>query len=213
MIALSCLLNVTAQESAEKRVKLSGQAMLSSATNSNLTGGFFSLAPGARGQATASYSGFAFTAMRNSDLKDPASAANLTVLVPAYTQRLGTCAITFSAETYFFDQRSDLDVIVPGLTLSRKGAVDVELLVLYGSFYEGGNIFTQRLAISKEYADYTFKLTGWNVNWGTHRMALAVEFSKRLTDRFRFAVMGNLNHIYDTDTTQKFGVVRIGYSF
>jgi hypothetical protein len=44
-------------------------------------------------------------------------------------------------------------------------------------------------------------------------MAFAAEISTKLTDRFRLTVIGNLNHIYDTDTTQKFGVVRVGYSF
>ena len=207
------MMSVTAQESTGERVKMSGQVMLSSATNSNLTGGYFSLAPGVRGQATASYRGFAFTTIRNSDLKDPSSAANLIVLVPAYTQTFGTFAMTFSSEAYFFDQRHDLDVIVPGLTLSNKGVVNLELLVLYGAFYEGGYIFTQRLAISKDYAGYTFKLTGWNVDWGTHRMAGAAEVSTKLSDRFRLTIMGNLNHNFDMDATQKFGVVRIGYSF
>jgi hypothetical protein len=187
--------------------------MLSSATNSNLTGGYFSLAPGMRGQVTAAYCGFAFTAMRNSDLKDPASAANLTVLIPAYTKTFGAFAMTVSAETYFFDQRRDLDLIAPALTFVKKGAVNMELLVLYGASFEGNDVFSQRFAISKEYAGYTFKLTGWNVDWVTHRQALAAEVSTKLTDRFRFTVIGNLHHNYDLDVTQKFGVVRIGYSF
>jgi len=208
-----CLMNITAQNSARERVKMSGQVMLSSATNSNLTGGYFSLAPGARGQATASYRGFAFTAMRNSDLRSPESLANLIAFVPAYTRTFGTFAMTLSAETYLFDQRSDLDLIVSGLSLSKKGAVDVEGLVLYGRCFEGEEIFIQRLAISKEYAGYIFKLSGWNTNWFTHRVAGAAEISTKLTDRFRLTVIGNLNYIYDTDITQKFGVVRIGYSF
>ena len=209
MIVPFCLASVSAQDS----VRISGQVMLSSATNSNLTGGFFSLAPGARGQATALYHGFAFTAIRNSDLQSPASAANLTVLVPAYTRTFRTFAISLSAETYFFDQRRDLDLIAPGLTLSKKGAVNIEILVLYGARFSGENLFSQRLAISKDYAGYTFKLTGWNVNWDTHRIALAAEFSKKLSERFRLTVIGNINHIFDHDTTQQFGVVRIGYSF
>ena len=213
LIASSFLLNITAQDSVRECVKLSGQVMLSSATNSNLTGGFFSLAPSARGQATASYRGFTFTAMRNSDLQTPASLANLNAFVPAYTRTFGSFAITLSAETYLFDQRHDLDLMVAGLALSKKGAVVVEALVLYGGCFEGESIFIQRLAISKEYAGYTFKLTGWNVNWFTHRMAFAAEFSTKLSDRFRLTVIGNLNHIYDDDKTQKFGVVRIGYSF
>ena len=208
-----CLMNITAQNSARERVKMSGQVMLSSATNSNLTGGYFSLSPGARGQVTASYRGFAFTAMRNSDLQSPESLANIIAFVPAYTRTFGTFAMTLSAETYLFDRRSDLDLIVSGLTLSKKGVVDVEGLVLYGACFEGEEIFIQRLAISKEYAGYTFKLSGWNTNWFTHRVAGAAEISTKLTDRFRLTVIGNLNYIYDTDITQKFGVVRIGYSF
>jgi hypothetical protein len=97
--------------------------------------------------------------------------------------------------------------------MSLKGAVNVELALLYAFITQGPNLFTQRLAISKDFAGYTFKLTGWNVDWGTHRTACAAEFSTRLTDRFRLTVIGNLNHNIDNDATQKFGVVRIGYSF
>jgi len=200
-------------QSQKERVKMSGQVMLMSATNSNLTGGYYSLSPAARGQVTASYRGFMLTAMRNSDLLNSASPANLTVLAPAYTRTFRAYAITLSAETYLFDQRRDLDLIAPALALARKGAVNVEILVLYGVSFEGEDAFSQRLAISKDYAGYTFKLTGWNVYWVTHRMAFAAEISTKLTDRFRVTVIGNLNHIFDTDTTQKFGVVRIGYSF
>jgi len=204
------------QENAQlqtERVKMSGQIMLSSATNSNLTGGYFSLNPGVKGQISASYRGFTLTAIRNSDLLDLKTPANLTAFVPAYTRTFGDFAMTLSAETYFFDQRRDLDLIAPGLTVGRKGVVNVEALVLYGASFEGNNLFSGRLAISKDYAGYTFKLTGWNVNWGTHRIAFAAEISTKLFDRFRLTVIGNLNHIYDSDTTQKFGVVRIGYSF
>ena len=208
-IVSSSLMSVTAQD----KVKMSGQVMLLSATNSNLTGGYYSLTPGIRGQVTASYRGFAFTAMRNSDLQNSTSLANINVFVSAYTRMFGTYAVTLSAETYLFDHRSDLDLIAPGLTLSKKGVVDVEILALYGACFEGGDVLSQRLSISKEYAGYTFKLTGWNVEWITHRMAFAAEISTKLTDRFRLSVSGNLNHIVDTDTTQKFGVVRIGYSF
>jgi len=196
-----------------ERVKMSGQIMLSSATNSNLTGGYFSLNPGVKGQITASYREFSLTAVRNSDLLNPATPANLTAFVPAYTRTFGDFAMTLSAETYIFDQRRDLNLIAPGIALSRKGIVNVEVLVLYGASFEGDNLFSQRLAVSKDYAGYTFKLAGWNVNWGTHRAAFAAEISKKLSDRFRLTVIGNLNHIYDLDTTQKFGVVRIGYSF
>ena len=205
-----------AQENAQsqrERVKMSGQVMLMSATNSNLTGGYYSLSPAIRGQVTASYRGFALTAMRNSDLLNWESAANLTVLAPAYTRSFGAFAMTVSAETYIFDQRSDLDLIAPALLLARKGVVDVDVLALYGASFKGKNVFTQRLSISKDYAGFTFKLTGWNVYWNTHRAALAAEISTKLTDRFRFTVIGNLNHVFDTETTQKFGVVRISYSF
>jgi len=204
---------MTAQDNPSERVKLSGQVMLSSATNSNLTGGYFSLSPAARGQVTASYSGFAFTAMRNSDFLNPASLGNLVAFVPAYSRTFGKFAMTLSLETYLFDQRHDLDLIVSGLSLGRKGAVNVELLLLYGACYAGEGIFIQRLAFSKEYEGYTFRLSGWNTQWFTHRMAFAAEISKKLSDRFRLTIIGNLNHIYDTDTTQKFGVVRIGYLF
>jgi hypothetical protein len=196
-----------------ERVKMSGQVMLMSATNSNLTGGYYSLAPAIRGQVTASYRNFAFTAMRNSDLLNPESAANLTVLAPAYARTFGAFTMTFSAETYLFDHRRDLDLISPSFTLSRKGVVNVEALVLYGASFEGKDVFSQRLSISKDYAGFTFKLTGWNVYWGTHRTACAAEISTKLTDHFRFTVIGNLNYIYDDDKTQKFGVVRIGYAF
>jgi len=213
LIVLTFQMNVVAQDTIRERVTISGQVMLLSATNSNLTGGYYSLTPGARAQATALYRGFTFTAMRNSDLQSPESIANITVLLPAYTRKFGDYAMTLSLETYFFDRRSDLSLIAPGLSLGRKGAVDVEILVLYGACFEGGNVFSQRLSISKDYAGFTFKLTGWNVNWGTHRMALAAEISTRLSDRFRLAFSRNLNHIFDNDTTQKFGVIRIGYLF
>jgi hypothetical protein len=196
-----------------EQVKMSGQVMLMTATNSNLTGGYYSLSPAIRGQVTASYRGFALTAMRNSDLQNWESAANLTVIAPAYTRAFGAFAMTFSAETYIFDQRRDLSLIAPGFLLVRKGVVDVDVLALYGASFKGKNVFTQRLSVSKDYAGYTFRLTGWNVYWNTHRAALAAEISTKLTDRIRFTVIGNLNYIFDTETTQKFGVVRLGYSF
>jgi hypothetical protein len=205
-----------AQESQQpqgERVRLSGQVMLMSATNSNLTGGYYSLSPAVRGQVTASYRYFAFTVMRNSDLLDAKTPANLTFLAPTYARTFGAYTMTLTAETYLFDQRRDLDLTAPSLSLIRKGAVNLEALVLYGFSYEGKDAFSQRFAISKDYAGYTFKLTGWNVYWGTHRAALAAEISTKLTDRFRLTVIGNLNHIYDTETTQKFGVVRIAYAF
>ena len=201
------------EQTQRERVKMSGQVMLMSATNSNLTGGYYSLAPAVRGQVTASYRGFSLTAMRNSDLLSSESIANLTVIAPSYARTFGVYALTVSAETYIFDQRRDLDLIAPSLMFAGKGKVDVDVLVLYGASFEGTDAFTQRLAISKEYAGFTFRLTGWNVYWGTHRAAVAAEISTKLTDHFRFTVIGNLNHIFDTETTQKFGVVRIGYSF
>jgi len=213
LIVLSFLMSVMAQDSVGERVKMSGQAMLMSSTNSNLTGGYYSLSPAVRGQVTASYRGFAATAMRNSDLQNQASLANLNVLILSHTRTFGRYVMTLSAETYLFDHYHNLDLFSPGLLLARKGAIDVEILALYGACFEGGEVFSQRLAISKEYAGYTFKITGWNVNWVTHRMAIAAEISTKLSDRFRLSVIGNINHIYDDDTTQKFGVVRVGYSF
>lgn len=216
MISMLLPIILHAQENAlfpRERVKLSGQVMLMSATNSNLTGGYYSLSPAVRGQVTASYRNFALTAMRNSDLINWESAANITLIAPAYSRVFGAFVMTVSAETYLFDQRSDLSLIAPGVLVLRKGVVNVDANVLYGIGFNGKNVFSQRLSISKDYAGYTFKLTGWNVYWNTHRTALAVEVSTKLTDRVRFTVIGNLNRIIDTKTTQKFGVVRIGYSF
>ena len=172
--------------------------------------------PAIRGFVTASKGGFALGAGRNSDLIEPKSAANVCIIMPSYTKTFGNYGITVATEIYLFDQFINLDIIAPSITFSRKGAINLELFATYGWCFQGeqyDNLLTQRLAISKDYAGYTFKLTGWNVNWGTHRNAVAFEVAKSLTDRVRLFISGNVNHNYDTDITQKFGVVRIGYSF
>jgi hypothetical protein len=128
----------------------------------------------------------------------------------------GDFSAIFSIETYLFDHNFAMDIISPALTLARKGAINIELFVIYGYAFHGAdydNMNSQRLAISKDYAGYTFKLTGWNANWGSHRQALAFEISTKLTERIRLFISGNLNHNYNANKTQKFGVVRLAYSF
>jgi len=212
------MMRLWAQEEApaKERTKLSGQVIFMSSTNSSVTGGFFSQTPAIRGMITASKSGFAFAAGRNSDLIDPKSNANVTIIIPSYTKAFGNFSAMVAVETYLFDQNIALDIISPALTLARKGVVSVELFAIYGYAFQGAdydNMYSQRLAISTDYAGYTFKLTGWNAHWGSHRQALALEVSTKLTERIRLFVSGNLNHNYDADNTQKFGVVRLAYSF
>ena len=218
LITSCCMIKLSAHDDIKEKeqLKMSGQAVLMSLTNSNLTGGFFSQTPAVRGLITASKGGFRFTAGRNSDLADPKSNANFCMFFPSYTKTFGNFSATLATELYLFDQNIAMDFIVPALTLTRKGVINIELLALYGYSFQGSNfdnLITQRLAISKEYAGYTFKLTGWNVCFGTHRQALALEVSKKLTEKIHLFVSGNINHNYDTDITQKFGAVRLAYSF
>jgi len=220
LLITTCIMTkVTAQNSADgtskERLKMSGQVMLLSATNSTFTGGYFSLSPAARGQATASYRGFAFTAVRNSDLLDQASLANANILIPAYSSTFGAFTMTLATETYLFDRHHNFDMVAPTVTFLRKGKINVEAFVVYAFIMENenANIFSQRLAISKDYAGFTFKLTGWNVDWGTHRMAFSAEISAKINDHLRLTVMSNLNYNYATEITQKFGVVRLAYAF
>jgi len=212
------MMRLLAQEEAspKERAKLSGQVIFLSSTNSSVTGGFFSQTPAIRGMFTASKSGFAISAGRNSDLIDPKSNANVNIIVPSYIKTFGIFSAMASVETYLFDQNIEIDIICPALTLALKGVVNLELFVVYGFAFQSAdydNMYAQRLAISKDYAGYTFKLTGWNTYWGSHRHALALEISKGLTERLRLFVSGNFNHNYDANKTQKFGVVRLAYSF
>ena len=194
---------------------MSGQVIFLSSTNSALTGGYFSQTPGIRGLVSVSKGGFVANAVRNSDLMNPDSRANFNMINSSYTKTFGNFSAAFATELYIFDKHIDFDFIVPMLTLNLKGAVNLEFCILYGYTFRGNydDLFSQRLAISKDYAGFTFKLTGWNVNFGTHRQALAFEVSTKLSERIRLFVSGNMNHIYETETTQKFGVVRLAYSF
>lgn len=200
---------------AKTRVKMSGEVAFMSSTTSPASGGLFSQTPGIGGIVTASKSGFMFLAGRISDLIDPNSRANLTILMASHTQAFGKFSATVAAESYLTDKFIEMDLIGPSLALSLKGAVNLDLYCIYGYAFQGDydNLFTQRAAISKDYAGFMFKITGWNVYLGTHRQSLAFEVSTKLSERIRFFVSGNLIHNYDTDITQKFGVVRLAYLF
>ena len=209
--------NSDLEETLEKsRTKMSGQVIFMSSTNSSLSGGYFNDKPAIRGLITASKGGFSFTGGRNSDLIEPKSAANVCIFIPSYTMTFGNFSANFATEVHFFDQRIDLDIIAPATTLTLRGAVTFELFFIYGWAFQHkdyADIFTQRLAISRDYAGFTFKLTGWNVYLGTHRNAVAFEVSTKLTEKMRLSVSANLNHNYGTDVTQKYGVVRLAYLF
>ena len=213
----SVLILLAQEENNEKeRMKMSGQLILMTTTNSNLTGGYFHYMPAVRGLVTASKGGFSFTAGRNSDLVEPKSAANVSLLIPAYTKSFGKFATTLSTEVYIFDQFTNMDVIAPSITLARKGALNVDVFVAYGWAFQGvgGNdMFTQRLTVSTDYAGFTFKLIGWNVDYGTHRNAAAFEVSTKLSEKIRLFVSGNINHVHDDKKTHKFGLVRLAYTF
>jgi len=206
----------TKEANVKESIKFSGQLMLHSSTTSSLTGRFFSLYPGVRAQATASYRSFSLTAGRNVDLINSYdSDANMLVFNPSFRKSFGDYTLIVSAETFFFDQSSNLEMVVPALNFTRRGSVNVELFVLWGICHRVDyDLFSQRLSISKDHAGYTFRLTGWNVNFvNTHRMAISGEISKRLNDNFRITVASNYHHNLDNETTDKFGVVRLTYSF
>ena len=216
--SLTFLLAQNSEEETKEKVplKVSGQAIFMTSTVSSVTGGYFNQTPAVRGTITLSKGNFRFLAGRNSDLIEPRSRANLNIIIPSYTKAFGKNSITLSTEIYLFDQFIDIDLFAPALTYNRKGFVDLELFLLYGFTFQGksyDDVITQRIAISKEYAGFTFRLTGWNVYWGTHRQALALEVSKNLSEKIRFFVSGNLVHNYGTDSTQEFGAVRLAYQF
>ena len=216
------ILAISQEEKAAEKApgKISGQVILMSATNSNLTGHFFNDMPAVRGTVTASKGGFGFLAGRNSDLINPKSPGNVCILMPSYSNTFGKYTTTFTAELYLFDHHVNMDVFAPGMTFTRRGAVNVELFVAYGwSFQHERNpdMFTQRVALSKEIAGFNFRLIGWNLWYGTHRNAAAFEISKNLTEQIRLFISGNRNHNYGNENqspkTHKFGTVRFAYSF
>ena len=243
VIVSSCFFSLLAQGGADEvsvreNWKFSGATMLSSATSSSLTGGYFSLNPGVRAQATATYGGFYLSAARNSDLLNSSSSfANINSFGVGYNRRFGNLAMTLHTEKYFFDMRKagngmPLDMVAPSLNILYRGSVNLEAFFVYGYFYEWNKddifekyLFAQRVSVSKDFADFTFKVTGWHTYWNTDRLSLAGEVTKKLNDRFRITVTLNMNHDLKNKTnqgkkiddpvsvTQKFGVVRLSYFF
>ncbi|MDR3168525.1 MAG: hypothetical protein LBU27_01875 [Candidatus Peribacteria bacterium] len=208
--------NVNAQDSVNVRceaVKISGNVMFKSMSNSTLTGGFFSQNPAVSATITASYRDVAFTFSRNCDLFDPTTGANVFAFLPSYTKTWGKWSLNTTIEVYFFDQVKDLHLIAPEITIARKGVVDVDLFVCYArTFTSKQDIYIVRPTVSKSYQGFTFRAYAWYVNWGIDKVSFAGEISKEIVPKLRMSVFGHLNNVNLSDD-EFFGAVRVGYSF
>jgi len=201
--------------SKKSSVKLSGSLAFLSMTNSTFTGGYFSVNPAIRGVVTASYKDFGFTVMRNSDLLDNKTEANLFAIIPSYSKTFGKSKHKFNVfaavEFDFFDHTKEINLMAPYVILSYKGVVNVETMLCYGKVFAGGDLNIQMLAISKDYQGFTFKAYVWNVNWGGNKQNCALEISKQIGNHFKVSVYGHLNDL--SRKVSCFGAVKIGFSF
>ncbi|MDR0608002.1 MAG: hypothetical protein LBG52_06795 [Candidatus Peribacteria bacterium] len=208
--------NANAQDSVNvgrKPVKLSGNVMFMSMTNSASTGGCFSQNPALCGMVTASYRDFSFTMMRNSDLLDATTGANVFAFRPSYTKFWGKWSMNTTIDVKFFDQMKDLNFIAPELTIVRKGVVNADLFLCYArTFTSQQDIYIVRPTVSKTYQGFTFRAYAWYVKWGNDRISFAGEISKEIAPKLRVSIFGHLNNVNLSDR-KEFGVVRIGYSF
>jgi hypothetical protein len=207
--------NANAQDSVNRResVKLSGNVMFKSMSNSTLTGGFFSQNPAVGATITASYRKVAFTFSRNCDLLDPTTGANVFAFLPSYTKTWGKWSLNTTIEVDFFDQVKDLNLVAPELIIARKGAVDMDLFVGYArTFTSKQDIYIVRHTVSKTYQGFTFRAYAWYVNWGADKVSFAGEISKEIAPKLRVSVFGHLNNV-NLDDGKSFGAVRIWYSF
>ncbi|MDR0282692.1 MAG: hypothetical protein LBI53_05375 [Candidatus Peribacteria bacterium] len=220
VVAMACLFVAHAQATdsvsvVKDSVKLSGNLTFLSMTNSLFTGGYFSVNPAICGSVDLSYKGFGINVMRNSDLLDHKSGANVFAFTPTYSKTFGKSKHKFNvfvaAEIDFQDYVRELNLVAPYTTLSYRGVVNIEAMFAYVKFLEGGDANIQRLAISKEYQGFTFKAYFWNVNWGGSKQNCALEISKQFGDHFRVSVYGHLNDL--SRKVSCFGAVRIGVSF
>jgi len=206
-------------------VKISANLTLKSMSNSLLTGGFFSQNPALALAVTASYRDFSFTLVRNSDLLDPATGANLFCFFPSYTKTWGRWSLNLIVEVDFFDQMKELDLFAPELTIARKGVVDADLFLCYArTFTSQRDIYIARGSVSKSYQGFTFGLYAWYVDWAKspedplfaiesrNWVSLAGEISKEITSNWRVSVFGHFNKVKLLEH-QEFGAIRIGYSF
>lgn len=210
LVSVLCSVVVAnAQESS--KIDLSGNVTFLSMTNSTLTGGYFSENPALRACVSASYKNFSVSVMRNSDLGDPKSGANLFALSPSWDQTFGKYNVSVTMEFDFFDHETSMNMVAPYVSIKRKGFVDVELMAAYAAMFQGGDLNVQMLAVSKNYSGFTFKAYAWNVNWGNNKQNAALEISKSLHDNFKVSVYGHLNDFRRKASC--FGAVRLVYSF
>ncbi|MDR0649993.1 MAG: hypothetical protein LBG59_00880 [Candidatus Peribacteria bacterium] len=194
-------------------VKLSGNVMFMSMTNSTLTGGFFSQNPALRGMVTASYRDFSFTMMRNSDLLDATTGANVFAFLPSYTKVWGNWSFDAAVEVDVFDYTKDLNLIAPEVTITRKGVVNIDLFLCYArTFTSQQDIYIVRPTVSKTYQGFTFRVYAWYVKWGNDRISFAGEISKEIVPKLRVSVFMHFNNVNLSDR-KEFGAVRLGYSF
>jgi hypothetical protein len=216
VVCVMLAMTISAQDSVnvvKESVKLSGSVTFMSMTNSTLTGGFFSQNPAIRGMVSASYRDFSLSLMRNSDLLDPTTGANVFAFLPSYTKTWGNWSLDATVEVDVFDYTKDLNLIAPELTISRKGVVDADLFLGYArTFTSGQNIYIARGSVSKSYQGFTFRAYAWYVNWGEDKVSFAGEISKEIVPKLRVSVFGHLNNVNVPDS-KVFGAVRVGYSF
>jgi hypothetical protein len=203
----------TVNEMSKPKVKVSGSVSFLSMTNSTLTGGYFSQNPALRGIITVSYKDFSFTVMRNSDLLDPTSGANVFAFIPEYSKRWGKYSLTASIEVDQFDHTKELNLIAPSVAVARKGAVDVDVLLCYArTFTSNEDIYIARGSVAKSYQGFTFRAYAWYVNWGGDKVSFAGEISKEVFPNVKVSVFGHLNNV-NTSESKVFGAIRIGYNF
>lgn len=196
---------------AQDTVVISGNVMFLSMTNATLTGGFFSKNPALRGLISISYSDFSFSVMRNSDLLDPTSSANVFVLLSSYTKTWGKWSLEMTGEIDVFDKVKDLNLISPYLTIARRGVIDMDVLVGYARTISE-NVYLLRGSVSKSYQGFTFRAYAWYLDWETDKVSFAGEISKNVSPQLKVSVFGHLNNV-NLDGGNLFGVIRVGYSF
>ena len=213
VVVLSSMFGVVRAQ-VEHEVKLSGNVTLLSMTNSTLSGGYFSQNPALRGIVSASYKDFSLMIMRNSDLADSESGANLFALSPSWSHSFGKYDVMVATEFDLFDYETSMNMVAPYVTVERNGLINFEVMVAYATMFKGGDLNIQMLAVSKNYAGYMFKFYVWNVNWGSNKQNTALEISRNVSDHVKMSVYGHLNDIFERNGDMSyFGAIRVGYSF
>ena len=219
MISAMLAMTISAQDSVsvsaqtKETVRINGSVTLLSMTNSTLTGGAFSEKPAVRGIVSASYKNFSFILLRNSDLVDQTSGANLFGFMPGYTKIWGKWSVNGTLDVEFFDHVKELNLAAPELTILHKGIVETEVFMGYArTFTSKQNIYIVRPSVAKCYQGFTFRAYAWYVKWGQDKISFAGEISKQVAPQWKVSVFGHLNNV-NLSESKTFGAVRGTYAF